>query len=223
MIFTLKDIPQKELNHFIQLMEGYAGIWDSDRKWMADDYSQPVQITLFCYLISQGELFVEYQKLKSSNSEHEDLIQFMEGYFKNKCIVNFTDLLFLNEINQAFCGGIWDNVHVSWLAYRPEVLAELANYKIIRIEHAYQILVENNESDFEDMYFLKIDNEKTTLIDFFEGSILWRKKAFTIQDFRQEFNLGTKDYSIHLISMDDFFDYVMDIVQEEPEVGHLLN
>lgn len=95
------DIPKNELNHFIRLIDGYAGIWDSDRRWMTDENSQPVQITLFCYLIAQGKLFVQDQKLRSLDDRHEDLIQFIEGYFGNKCIVNFTDLFFLNEIKHS--------------------------------------------------------------------------------------------------------------------------
>jgi len=223
MIHSLTDISKKQLDEFIQLMEGYHGIWDSDRSWIIDQKSNAYKITLYCYLISAGVLYIENQKLKSFDSGYDGLIDFVEEFFKRKCIVNFTDMLFLDEINQAFCGGNWDNLHVSWLAYRPEVLAELANYKIIRVEQAYQIMVENNESDFDDLYFLLIRNDKTSLIDFLEANILWRKKAFDIQDFRQEFNIGTKSYSIHLISMDEFFDYMRDIVQDEAEVGSLLN
>lgn len=119
-----------------------------------------------------GELFVQDQKLKSFDDGNEDLIQFIEGYYGNKCIVNFTDLFFFNEINQAFCDGNWYNVHPSWLAERPEVLAELANRQpqYFRVQQAYQIVVESYESDFEDMYFLKISDDRTTLIDFFEDT-----------------------------------------------------
>jgi len=215
MIHYLTDIPKEELDEFIRLIDGYQGIWDSDRSWINDENSNAYKITLYCYLISEGILFVENQKMKSFDSGYDRLIDFVEEFFKGKCIVNFTDMLFLDEINQAFCEGIWDNVHISWLAFRPEVLAELANrnYKLIRVEQAYQIMVENDESDFDDLYFLRIDSDRTTLIDFFGASILWKKKAFTIEDFRREFNLGTKVYIIHLITMEDFIGYMSDFLE----------
>lgn len=217
------DIPKNELNHFIQLMDGYQGIWNLDRSWMTDEYSQPVQITLFCYLIAQGELFVQDQKLRSFDDGHEDLIQFIEGYFGNKCIVNFTDLFFLNEINQAFCDGNWYNVHPSWLAERPEVLTELTNRKpeYFRVEQAYQIIVESYESDFEDMYFLKISDDRTTLIDFFGDKIIWLERPIGISEFKRMYNVGKKHYAVHPICRDEFLSYVTDLV--EPEVGSLLN
>lgn len=223
MNISLQDVPKNELDHFIQLMDGYAGIWDSDRSWMTDEYSQPVQITLFCYLIAHGELFVHDQKLKSFNDGNEDLIQFIEAYFGNKCIVNFTDLFFLNEINQAFCDGNWYNVHPSWLSERPEILAELANrqHKYFLVEQAYQIIVESYESDFEDMYFLKISDDRTTLIDFFGDKIIWLERPIGISEFKRMYNVGKKHYAVHPICRDEFLSYVTDLV--EPEVGSLLN
>jgi hypothetical protein len=180
---------------------------------------------LYCYLISAGILYVENQKLNSFEEGYDELIDFIEDFFKGKDIVNFTDMLFLSEINQAFCEGIWENVHISWLAFRPAVIAELPNqnYKLIRVEQAYQIMVDNDESDLNDLYFLLIRNGKTTIIDFFCGGIIWRKKTFTIQDFKKEFNLGSKNYLIRIISIENFFGYLTDIVQDEQEVGSLLN
>ena len=223
MNFLFLDIPKNKLDHFILLMDGYAGILDSDRSWMMDEYSQPVQIILFCFQISEGKLYVEGQKLKSFDDGNDDLIQFIEGYFGNKCIVNFTDLFFLDEINQAFCGGSWHNVHPSWLAERPEVLAELANRypQYFRVEQAYQIIVESYESDFEDMYFLKINQNRTTFIDFFADKIIWLEKPIGIGEFKRMYNVGKKHYAVHPISSNEFFSYVMDLV--EPEVGSLLN
>jgi hypothetical protein len=102
---SLSDIPKSELDEFIQLMDGHHGIFSEDRCWMWDENSSAYKITLYCYLISIGCLYVKYQQLKSVNDGYETLIDFIEDFFKGKCIVNFTDLLFLNEINIAFCGG----------------------------------------------------------------------------------------------------------------------
>jgi len=216
------DIPEDKLNRFIQLMNGYAGIWDSDRTWMSNEYSQPVQITLFCYLISQGELLVEEQKLKSFNGAHEDLIQFIEDYFGNKCIVNFTDLLFLNEINTAFCGGKWHNVHDSWLVDRPEFLDILAyrNTRTFKELQAYEIEV-HSQSEFRDLFYLQIADNRTTVIDFFQDRILWRREPINITDLKKEFGIGDKKYTIRPISLEYFTSRIFDMV--EPEVGSLLN
>lgn len=225
MKLSLTEIPQKELNEFIRLIDGFCGIFSEDRSWMIDKDCKPYKITLYCYLISTGSLYVENQKLKSFDGGHEKLIDFIEEFFRGKCIVNFTDMLFLNEINQSFCGGTWDNVHLSWLAYRPELLAEIANrnFRIIRGEQAYQITVENAESDFGDLYFILVTSEKTTLVDYFEGSITWRKEPISIAGFKRMFNVGSKDYTVQTISKDEFIEYLMDIVQDEAEVGSLLN
>lgn len=223
MKLSLSDIPKNELEEFIRRMNGYCGIWYSDRSWINEENSIAVQTTLFCYLISQGVFFVKDQKLRSTEAGYEDLIQSIQDYFGNKCMGNFTNLFFINEINQAFCDGTWDHIHPSWLSHRPEVLAELANRKpqYFRVEQAYQIIVESYESDLDDMYFLKITQDRTTLIDFFADKINWLEKPIGIGEFKRMYNVGKKHYRIHPISADEFFSYIMDLV--EPEVGSLLN
>jgi hypothetical protein len=223
MSLKIKDIPKKELEEFIRLMDGYCGIFYSDISWVEEKSSPAYKITLYCYLIASGELFVEDQKLKSVSAGYSELIDFIEEYFRGKCIVNFTDLFFLNEINQAFCGGSWGNIKKCWLVERPDVFIELASKepKIYRLDQAYQIIVENSESDFDDLYFIKISNHQTTIIDFFADSITWREEPISIGEFKRMYNVGKKHYSIHPISSDEFFSYIMDLV--EPEVGSLLN
>jgi hypothetical protein len=223
MNLALTDIPKKQLDEFIRLMHGHHGIFSEDRScgiW--DENSHPYKITLYCYLISTGCLYVKYQQLKSVNDGYETLIDFIEDFFKGKCIVNFTDLLFLNEINTAFCGGKWHNVHESWLVDRPEFLDILAhrNTRPFKELQAYEIEV-HSQSEFRNLFYLQIADNRTTVIDFFQDRILWRREPINITDLKKEFGIGDKKYTIRPISLEYFTSRIFDMV--EPEVGSLLN
>lgn len=213
-------IPKNELNRFFKLVDGYAGISDSDRSWIVDEHSQPVRIILFCFLIAQGELFVQDQKLRSFHDGHGELIQFIEGYFQNKCIVNFTDLFFLDAINQAFCGGRWHNVHPSWLVERPELFIDRV-LNSPNLDQPIMVVVENVELGFEEIFIWRLSNYRITVIDFFVENITWRKKPISFIEMKSIFHLNGKNYSINLISFDTFYSHIIDIV--EPKVGSLLN
>jgi hypothetical protein len=223
MKLSLTEIPHKNLDEFIKLMDGYCGIFSEDRSWIWDENSHPYKITLYCYLVSTGELFILNGKLTSANDEHNELIQFIEGFFAGKCIVNFTDLLFLDEINSAFCGGKWHNVHQSWLVKRPEFLDILAlrKPKFFQEIQAYEIEAENFESEFGDMYFIQLAKGRTTLIDYLECEIQWRRESISMDQFKNKFNIGEKGFTIRQIPLEEFRLRITETV--ERQVGSLLN
>jgi hypothetical protein len=91
---TVQDIAQNQLDVFIKKMEWYHGISSIDRCWVYATTSKPYLITLYCYLIGSANLYIESGKLKSRSNGHDKLVNFIEEYFKGKCIRNFTDLFF---------------------------------------------------------------------------------------------------------------------------------
>jgi hypothetical protein len=157
-ILSIQDIPKDQLEAFIVKMDGYHGISFEDKCWIYDQESKPHKITLYCFLISQGILFIEGQKLKSRIDGYDDLIEFIHVYFKSKSIVSFTDLFFLDDLNEAFCSGKWYNVHESWLRDREDYLDIIEKRKpqVYRRPVAYAVVVDNGV-DFYDMmqYVLK--------------------------------------------------------------------
>ncbi len=99
---TLQDIPQDQLHVFIKKMDGYHGISIEDKSWVCNQESTPHKLTLYCYLISQGILFIEDQKLLSRIYGYVDLTSFINEFFKAKSIVSFTNLFFHEEIIICF-------------------------------------------------------------------------------------------------------------------------
>ncbi|MDG1278131.1 MAG: hypothetical protein P8O16_12685 [Algoriphagus sp.] len=205
-------------------MDGYAGIWDSDRSWMVHEHSQPVRVTLFCYLISQGKLYVEGQKLKSFDDGNDDLIQFIEGYFGNKCIVNFTDLFFLDEINQAFCGGSWHKVQECWLVGRSDYMdiVESRKPKYIVEEKVYIIHIFDFLDSTEGYYFLRRHKYYTTVLELYNGLIEWKSRSYTSRQFIRDYSINPEaKLTYKEITLDEFQSRFFDVV--ELEVGSLLN
>jgi hypothetical protein len=153
---SLQDIPQDQLQAFIAKMDGYHGISLQEKSWVYNKESKPYKLTLFCYLISQGTLFVEGQKLLCKVDGYEDLIDFITEYFRGKSIVSFTDLFFLDDLNDAFCQGKWHNVDESWLTDREDYLEILESRKpqIFREPTAYAVVVDNGIDYFDMMHYI---------------------------------------------------------------------
>jgi hypothetical protein len=223
MRITVSDIPSNQHEKFIQLMNGYHGISTDNLVWIIVENSPQYKITQYCYLISQGELFVVNQKLRSIRKGYEDLIQYIEEFFRGKSIGNFTDLFFLDAINEAFCGGNWNKVHDSWLIHRPEFLDILAGRKLSQFSEIqyFEIEVDLPDSDLGEFYYFQIDSKKSTIIDFNSTSILWRKKPLSISELKKELGLELRNYQIRSISPDEFISRFFDTV--EPAVGSMRN
>jgi hypothetical protein len=201
---TLIDIPQDQLQAFIAKMDGYHGISLIDKSWINDQESTAYKLTLFCYLISQGILFVKDQKLKSSvDGGYEDLIDFIHEYFKGKCIISFTDLFFLEDINEAFCSGKWYNVDESWLRDREDYLDILENRKpqIYREPTAYAVVVDNDEDFYDMIQYVYRGKKNTVILDFLDNRILWREVDYSSTQFKKDFNLMNARVTYNEISL----------------------
>lgn len=187
---TLHNVPKDQLNNFIQKMDGYHGISNSDKSWVSDQESKPYQITLYCFLISIGVLFVDDKKLKSVIAGYDKLIDSMEDFFKGKCTLSFTDLFYLEEINQAFCQGKWHNVHQSWLIEREdyfEILESRKKRTFIELT-SYCIQLSTVDKIHEVLYYWLLKKDKVIIINYFEESVFWRNVNYSTKDFKNEFN-----------------------------------
>jgi hypothetical protein len=203
---TFKDIPQDQLQAFIAKMDGYHGISVNDIIWVYNQKSTPYKLTLYCYLISQGILFVEDQKLKGKVDGYENLILFIHDYFKGMCIVSFTDLFFLSDINEAFCNGKWHNVDESWLTDREDYLDIIEKRKpqIFRDPAAYAIIVDNGVDFYGMMQYVLKGKKNTVILDFLDDRILWREVEYSASQFKKDFNLCDARVTYNEISLEEW-------------------
>ena len=215
-LITLQDIPQDQLHNFIQKMDGYLGISVQDKSWVHDKKSKPYKLTLYCFLIAEGVFYVENQRLKSRFIGYNGLIEFVEDFFKGKCIVNFTDLFFLNDINESFNNGNWYNIHESWLIQREDYLEILDKRKplIHRDPTAFIVEVTEGITHLNYFYFILRGKKATTVIDFLGFSIKWADAGYSTYQFKQDFNLKDARITYSEISLDEFYSRFFDIVTD---------
>lgn len=214
MIITINDINKDQLGKWINLMDGYHGISGQDKSWVHDNDSIPHKLTLYCYLIGRGFLFVEDRKLKSNLDGYETLIEFIQEFFKGKCIVNFTDLFFLEEINIAFCNNRWHNVQECWLTEREDYLTIMQSRipVVIREPTAYVVEI-NSEGDIYDwMYFLLKGKNYTTIIDFCNSQIIWKSVDYTTFQFKKEFSLESSRVTYGKMTLQEFYSRLADVI-----------
>jgi hypothetical protein len=205
-IICLKDIPQDQLKAFIAKMDGYHGISLQEKSWVYNQESKPYKLTLFCYLISQGNLIVEGQKLVSKVDGYSYLIDFITEYFNGKSIVSFTDLFFLDDLNEAFCSGKWYNVHESWLRDREDYLEILESRKpqVFRQPTAYAVVVDNGVDFYDMMQYVYRGKSKTVIIDFLGDRIKWEKVDYTSNQFKKDFNLSDARVTFSQITLQEW-------------------
>ncbi len=205
-ILSLQDIPQDQLQVFIEKMDGYHEISLQEKSWVYNQESTAYKLTLYCFLISQGILSVEGQKLKSRIDGYENLIQFIEEYFKGKCIVSFTDLFFMEDIKEAFCYGKQDKVDESWLTNREDYVEILESRKpqIFRQPTAYAVVVDNGVDYYDMMQYIFRGKKNTVIIDFLDDRILWEKVDYTSNQFKKDFNLSDARVTYSVISLEEW-------------------
>jgi hypothetical protein len=205
-ILTLQDIPKDQLEAFIVKMNGYHGISTEDRSWVYNQKSTPNKLTLYCYLISQGILFFEDQKLKSKVDGYEDLISFIQEHFKSMCIISFTDLFFLEDINEAFCLGKWHNVDESWLTDREDYFEILESRKprIAREPKAYAVEVNNVKEFYNMAQYIYHGKKHTVVLDFLDDQILWKTVDYSANQFKHDFNLMDARVAYNEISLGEW-------------------
>ncbi len=167
--------------------------------------STAYKLTLYCFLINEGVLFVEGQKLKSQNDGYEDLIYFVEEYFRGKSIVSYTDLFFLDDLNEAFCSGKWYNVDESWLKDCEDHLDILESRKpqIFREPTAYAVVVDNGVDFYDMMQYVLKSKKNTVIIDFLDDQILWKRVGYTSNHFKRDFNLSDARVTFSQITLQE--------------------
>jgi hypothetical protein len=216
-ILTIKDIPQDQLKSFIQKMDGNHGISCNDKSWVYNQKSTPNKLTLYCYLISQGILFVEDQKLKSIVDGYENLIDFISQYFRGMSIVNFTDLFFLDEINECFCQGKWHNVDESWLTDREDYLEILAKRKLLekREASAYIVQINDNTVNYDYMYFFLKGEKYTSVICLGHRKVFWKALDYSYYQFKRDFHLENARVTFSEIPLNEFYSRFFDVISED--------
>jgi hypothetical protein len=213
-MLSLKDIPQNQLQKWVDKLDGYHGISKSDRSWICDKESKAYKLTLYCYLIGQGVFFVEQNLLKSYCGGYDSLIYFVQEHFVGKCIVSFTDLFFLKNLNEAFCNGKWNGIHESWLKEREDYLVIIKNRKTkeYRDLSAYTINIFDRENLYDYTLFLRRGKNFTSIIDFCENQIYWKKPNYTSFQLKKDFKLEESRLTLSQISLEEFYLRFIDVL-----------